>query len=151
MNSILTFVSLSVCLSIYLSSVFDMVVFILESLLPVHTSPEGGASFYKMSLRLLRWYFHEWPSPFRISKNRNRSLSRFSATGSDFCDAYFNPLPYGRLIPSVRWEGVKNTPQPKPHIETFLEAYFPYEPPLRVFRQFPDPPPVIFLQHSAPS
>ena len=53
-----------------------------------HTSSEGGASFYEMSLRLLRWHFYEWPSPFRISKNRNRLPSRFSATGSDFRDTY---------------------------------------------------------------
>ena len=84
-----------------------------------HTSPEGGASFYEMSLRLLRWYFYEWPSPFRISKNRNRSLSRFSATGSDFRDAYVQIqhteictflLPkYTHLFWIVYWSNKKGT------------------------------------------
>ena len=50
----------------------------------------------------------------------------------------FNSIPYGILIPAVLREGVKNPPPPpKSHIETFLEAYFSNEPPLRVFRQFP--------------
>ena len=44
---------------------------------------------------------------------------------------------YGHIDSCCATGGDEKTPPAKPPVETFLEGYFPYEPPLRVFRQFP--------------
>ena len=76
------------------------------------------------------------PSPFHPTYNLP---SNPHPTTSHTFSGLLNPIPYGIFIPAVLREGGKPPPPPPPksHIETFLEAYFSYEPSLIVFRQFP--------------